>query len=281
MAQRRRWTWQSDPCTWFIAPPLLFFFIACASRPHDDRQLIDGAVQTDTSRDTLGPDFLNAVEIDQRGPNCGAFTLQYKDVPVYGTVNGPNVEAEVCRHGLSTYFLGPQEPDSRYSQSFMTSINREVHTTSSDLPSYGFLIRTPTNAQVAFLTGWVGATAAEVGVYNSADHCGWLNFEVILPIPTSVSCPTRFAPCDPGCEGYGEMWVCIPAHQTLRYIARPAATCEMNQDWAKGNWSLTLTSVSPYIVRSGYHHHETHGHLTATLINEADPEDHVKLDLSF
>ena len=48
-----------------------------------------------------------------------------------------------------------------------------------------------------------------------------------------------------------------------------------------GEWLLTLTSVSPLAVPYGYLHYQTHGHLTATLVNLDDPSDSVVLALDF
>jgi hypothetical protein len=104
---------------------------------------------------------------------------------------------------------------------------------------------------------------------------------VTLPIPPDVFCATEFGPCDPGCQGAGELMVCSPANPKLRYSARPSAVCGTSRDPAVGGWVLTLTSVSPYIAGSGYKHHENHGNLTATLINQADPSDSVVLNLDF
>jgi hypothetical protein len=39
--------------------------------------------------------------------------------------------------------------------------------------------------------------------------------------------------------------------------------------------------VSPLAVPDGYLHFQTHGHLTATLINQDDASDSVVLDLDF
>jgi hypothetical protein len=39
--------------------------------------------------------------------------------------------------------------------------------------------------------------------------------------------------------------------------------------------------VSPLAVPDGYQHFQTHGHLTATLVNQDDPSDSVILNLDF
>ena len=54
-----------------------------------------------------------------------------------------------------------------------------------------------------------------VGVYPSNTQCGSIRFEVRLPIPPGIACPTPFAPCDPGCAGSGEMAVCQPGYPRL------------------------------------------------------------------
>jgi hypothetical protein len=205
-------------------------------------------------------------------------------IPVRGTVRGPKVEGEVCDNGVGTYFLGPESGRPAYHQIFSSNtwLDAPYSPTGYDRSQvYGFLIRKPADAQSAGLSGWAGTEIAEVGTYDSATNCAYLDFEVTLPIPPDVFCTTPYAPCDPGCEGYGEMNICQPAHARLRYSARPPAGCMSYQDPPQGSWVLTLTSVSPYIPRDGFMHHETHGNLTATLVNSADPSDSVVLKLDF
>lgn len=215
---------------------------------------------------------------------CAVQTVDPLLIPVRGTVRGPTVEGEVCANGVGTFFLGPEDTNHNYDQDFFTNtwLDAPYSPTGYDSSQvYGFLITKPADALWAVLTGWTGATAAEVGAYDSATNCGYLDFEVTLPVPPDVFCTKELAPCDPGCEGVGEMWVCEPANPILHYWARPSAVCGTNQDPAVGSWVLTLTAVSPYIPGDGYKHHETHGNLTATLVNQADPSDSVVLSLDF
>lgn len=218
------------------------------------------------------------------GRRCAKQSVDSLLVPVRGTVRGPTVEGELCENGMGTFFLDPSGPDGTYVQDFYTNtwLDAPYSPTGYDNSLvYGFLIHAPADANSATLTGWVGATAAEVGTYASTANCGYLDFEVTLPIPPGVVCTYEVGPCDPGCEGYGELFICAPAPARLRYSARPAVVCGTSQTPAQGSWVLTLTSVSPYIPREGYKHHDTHGNLTATLINQADPSDYVVLDLDF
>jgi hypothetical protein len=245
-----------------------------------------GQVQPDTSSafDLPSPsDTMQAVD-GTLARRCAEQTVGSSLVPVRGTVRGPKVEGEICDNGVGTFFLGPNDIDHTYDQDFDTNTWLDAPYSPTGYDSslvYGFFIRAPADAESAVLVGSVGAVAAEVGTYDSKTNCGSLDFEVTLPIPPGVVCTTEFGPCDPGCEGSGEMWVCLPANAKLHYAARPSAACSTRQDPAQGSWVLTLTSVSPYITGNGYKHHDTHGNLTATLVNQADPSDSVVLNLDF
>jgi hypothetical protein len=209
---------------------------------------------------------------------CAPQSLQSSLFPVRVTVRGPKVEAETCKNGVGTDFFGPSDRVPPNSQDFFTTAAPVGYAGSQ---FYGFLMRAPADALSGVLRGTVGASAAEVGAFDSATNCGWLDFEVTLPVPPDVFCSTTYGPCDPGCEGHGEMFICEPANARLLYSARPSAACAIGQDPAVGSWVLTLTSVSAYIPGEGYGHYDTHGNLTATLVNQADATDSVVLNLDF
>jgi hypothetical protein len=246
----------------------------------------DAAVTQDLqpeSRDTLVAADL-ATEPDSREATDGApparctaqTVVASNDVPVHGSIRGPKVDGVVCDNGLGTVFLGPEDTAvSSYGQSFDTTYD------SNSSSAHDFLFDMPADVSWASLSGWTGATSPVVGTYDSATNCGWLKFDVTLPIPPGVVCPNMYGPCGPDCEGEGEMFVCVPAHPTLFYIALPAAQCTAYQDPPQGDWQLTLTSVSPHVVPGTLVNYLTHGHLTATLVNEADPSDSVVLNLDF
>ena len=246
----------------------------------------DAAVTQDLqpeSRDNLVAADL-ATEPDSRQATDGApparctaqAVIASSDVPVHGSIRGPKVDGVVCDNGLGTNFLGPGDTAfSSYGQSFLSTVD------SRSFPADDFLFDMPADVYSASLSGWTGATSPEVGTYDSATNCGWLKFQVSLPIPPGVICPTVYGPCGPDCEGEGEMGICVPAHPTLFYIALPAAQCSPYQDPPKGDWQLTLTSVSPHVVPGTLINYLTRGHLTATLVNDADPSDSIVLNLDF
>ena len=229
------------------------------------------------------PDSVQAAEAMPAG--CANQVLYSDDTPVHGAVHGPRVDAEVCDNGLGTVFLGPHDY-------LLTPYYQDLRTTTQSSGAvaygvngpgvYGFLVRAPADAITADLSGSAGASAAAVGSYDSATNCGALDFVVTLPIPPGVVCTALYPPCDPGCEpGGAEFVICVPAPIRMRYRARPAVTCGPIQDTPMGEWLLTLTSVSPLAVPYGYLHYQTHGHLTATLVNLDDPSDSVVLALDF
>ena len=215
---------------------------------------------------------------------CANQVLDSRLVPVRGTVRGPRVEAEVCGNGLGTSFLGPEDYlVTPYNQDFFTTsvYGGAVPPGSYGPGFYGFLLRAPADALSADLSGSTGASAPEVGTYDSATSCGSLDFDVTLPVPPGVVCTTPYGPCDPGCKGSGEMAICEPAPAMMYYRAASAAACGSNQYPPQGDWQLTIASVSPLAVPDGYQHFQTHGHLTATLVNQDDPSDSVVLNLDF
>lgn len=236
----------------------------------DLRTTADGAgTSVDATADTAGNGD-GRVEI-----RCAQTAVDSSLYPVRGTVRGPKVEADVCDNGVGTHFLDSALPAPNYEQIFYTDTGFDKSL------AYGFLIHAPANARSATLTGWAGAQVAEVGTYDSTANCGTFDFEVTLPIPAGVRCPTPYFPCDPGCQGVGEMMICTPAPARLYYVGRSSLACASAPVPAQGSWTLTLTSVSPRPAAQNYWRHETHGNLKATLVNRDDPSDSVVLNLDF
>ncbi len=215
-------------------------------------------------------------------PPCAPQTLDAVLVPVTGTVTGPRVDGSVCDDGLGSFFMkdGLYAP---YVQSFSTT---SQYSSRIDPPGpmeswvWGFLLRQPANS-TAILSGWVAASDPLPGEYDSESNCGYLNFEVSLPIPPGIVCPAEFPPCGPDCEGVGEMWVCQPAHPRLHYAARSPVHCLSYDDPAQGSWNLRLDEVSPLDPSAGRPTWRTRGHLTAALVNQGDAADSVQLELDF
>jgi hypothetical protein len=277
---------------WTIARGLVVASVLSCTNPIKTRRPPDASVVLPDSLAVLPdvpptPDLptpADSMQATDAGLRCAPQTVASSLIPVRGTVQGPTVEGEICDHGVGTFFLGPEDIAPTYDQDFFTNtwLDAPYSPTGYDGSQvYGFLMRKPAGALSAELRGWVGAAVAEVGAYDSASNCGFLDFEVTLPIPPGVYCTRELAPCDPGCEGVGEMWVCEPANPKLHYSARPSAVCGAGQDPAVGGWNLTLTAVSAYVPNDTYLHHVTHGNLTATLVNQADPSDSLLLNLAF
>jgi hypothetical protein len=245
----------------------------------------DAAVPQDLqpeARDTLvssdlatRPDSRQAGE-DAPPTGCTSKTVEANDNPVHGSIRGPRVDGVVCDNGLGTTFLGPGGAAfSPYAQSFNSTFD------SNGFLAHDFLFDMPAGVFSASLSGWTGTTSPDVGTYTSTTNCGWLTFEVSLPIPPGVICPPLGQSCGPDCEGTGELSICQPAHPKLRYSALPAAKCGSSQDPPKGDWQVTLTSISPDVRPSTFINFVTHGTLTATLVNGDDPSDSVVLNLDF
>jgi hypothetical protein len=222
------------------------------------------------------PDFRQATEAAPPA-GCTGQTVDADDIPMHGSISGPKVDGVVCDNGLLTAFLGPEgSAASSYGQSFSTT-----NDTSGSI-ACNLLLDMPADVSSAFLSGWTSTTTPAVGTYDSDTNCGSIVFEVSLPIPPGVFCPTMYGPCEPGCEpSGGEMLICEPAHPKWRYSAQSAAQCGSYQYPPRGDWQLTLTSVCPHVVPGTLINYQTHGHLTATLVNDADPSDSVVLNFDF
>ena len=260
-----------------------------ASGPSDVAMVREVRAETPDSQlvlDLPGPPDTDQTSETNPTAQCAKQVVDSMRSPVTGTARGPKVDGEVCTNGLGTYLGGPNDATNvpLYVQDFYTTTvyTGAVPHNSMAPGVYGFLMHAPADAVSAELSNWIGVSAAAVGTYDSATNCGGLDFKVVLPVPPGVVCPTFLGPCDPGCVGVGEMWVCQPANAELHYPARSSATCESYQDHPpQGDWRLTITSVSPLANPMPYANFRTHGHLTATLVNQDDPSDSVVLNLDF
>ena len=234
-----------------------------------------GGNQSPGGAGTTGLEGLAGSESEMdAGVGAPCMTTATGSVAVSGSIRGFKVDAVVRDNGIETYFLGPgASGSSEYSQLFDGIYD-------AGNAAEQFEVRTPSDAVTAKLSGWASATAAEVGTYPPAG-CAYFTFEMRLPIPPGVVCPAKFAPCGPECEPVGELALCSPARPKVRYSARPAATCSSNVPSALGDWRLQLTSVCPHPVADTLVNFETHGHLSATLVNEADASDTVSMSLDF
>lgn len=194
-----------------------------------------------------------------------------------GTIRGAGVDAMLSATGLETTFIGPGgSASSPYVQSF----DRGYDAAGKLVDEFGVAL--PSNVVTASFSGWAGATAAEVGSYRS-QGCSQFVFEMAFPIPAGVVCPSQFGPCGSQCEPVGELAICQPAHPKLRYRASREAPCSPNgaAGEGEGEWLLELTSVCSHPISDSLIRFKTHGHLSATLINEADASDGVEVNLDF
>jgi hypothetical protein len=195
--------------------------------------------------------------------SCAGRAPGVSSVPVSGSVRGPSVDARLRERGTVTSFLGPgASATSAYSQSF--------DRTGSE-PDGQFVVVAPADVVTASLVGWAGATAAEVGAYPRLG--GFFVFEMAFPIPAGIVCSSPIGDCGPQCEGVGEAGVCMPRHPKVRYSASLEAS--------SSDWRLRLDSVCPQPISGTLINFETHGHLTATLVNEADASESVEVNLDF
>jgi hypothetical protein len=217
-----------------------------------------------------------AMAVDAGIPSpCAGQTALGPSLPVTGTIRGTGVDAVLSKTGLETTLLGPGgSGSSPYAQSF----DRGSDAAGKLIDEFGFAM--PSDVVTASFSGWAGASAAEVGRYRSQGCAGFL-FELVFPIPAGIVCPSKFGPCGPQCEPVGELGICQPAHRKLRYRAWREAPCFPSGAAAEGEWLLELTSVCSHPIAGTLITFKTHGHLNATLINEADVSDSVEVNLDF
>jgi hypothetical protein len=235
-----------------------------AAAPQDLRS---GSTDSSAAADmATTPDSVQGTEAAPSG-RCTSPSVQPPEIPVRGTVHGPRLNGVLCDGRVGTAFFGPNGTAfGSYGQAFSGGYDNLV-------------LDVPADAVTAYLTAGVGTTGPEIGTYDSATTCGYFLLEVRLPIPPGIVCPSEYGPCGPDCAGVGEMVICEPTNPRLRYLARPSASC--GSDPPAGGWQMTLTSIAPY--SSGYPliGYLTHGHATATLVNENDPSDAAIVDLDF
>jgi hypothetical protein len=249
---------------------------ACGARSRDSNTR-GGATGSGSETDSgaMAADS-GAIALNPSMPSpCTGETARGPSSSVTGTIRGAGVDAVLSETGLETSFIGPDgSGSSPYAQSF----DRGYDAAGKLVDEFGFAM--PSDVVTASFSGGAGATAAEVGSYRSQGCAGFV-FEVAFPIPAGIVCPSKFGPCGSQCEPVGELALCQPAPPKLRYRARREAPCFPSGAAGEGEWQLELTSVCSHPISDTLIRFKTHGHLNATLINEADPSDRVEVKLDF
>jgi len=241
--------------------------------------LSDGGVEHDATFEgvatDVAPETQPPVDAGVPGPCTGA-TMLGSLAFVSGTIRGSRLDAVVRDRTMRAALLGPAEaPLSGYQQSFdaFASPDGRLHDP--------FVVNDPPEVISNSLRGYAGLAAAAVGTYSpSSNGCGYFVFEEQLPSPPGVACSRQLAPCDPQCMPSGEVGICVPREPIVRYRA-VAAPCVQANGPAAGDWQLTLTSVCPNALADTGIMFESHGHLTATLVNDDDATDTVVMNLDF
>jgi len=217
-----------------------------------------------------------AIALDAGMPSpCVGETARGPSLSVTGTIRGAGVDAALNATGLVTTFVGP---GGSASSPYLQSFERGHDAAGKLVDEFGFAV--PSDVVTASFSGWAGATAAEVGSYRS-QGCTGFAFEMAFPIPDGTVCPAPYAPCGPQCEPVGELAICQPARRKRRYRASREAPCIPSGVAGEGEWLLDLTSVCAQPISDTLIRFKTHGHLHATLINEADASDSVEVNLDF
>jgi hypothetical protein len=187
------------------------------------------------------------------GPTCFAPPSSPAPSPAsaaFGTISGPGVSADICSGDTFAYF----EPAQGSPTGSLTVIN-------SEFDPGGVQFTMPSDAVAGGLSSFFG-NFPNPGVSSSAKgDCGTVAFCATLPTPATVVCDAGAGSCAP--------------HDC--YVATSASNCLMPTT-PRGSWTLTLTSIGPFVPIDGgtfgEGRSEVHGTLTATL--ESDPPDTTK-----
>ncbi|HEY2510013.1 MAG TPA: hypothetical protein VGI39_04130 [Polyangiaceae bacterium] len=158
-------------------------------------------------------------------------------------------------------------------------------------------VHLPAGAVGASITGSIGLEAPAAGVYKSSDAnaCGGLTLRYETPLATQSACQVDAnASCPTGCTstyfcGNAQGPCCVPLATAFAYQAAAASVCTgggtSTPQPALGDWTLTLTSVTPYVGDAGPPYggaaYLAHGTLTAHLQGTADTTDSAEVDLTF
>jgi hypothetical protein len=144
------------------------------------------------------------------------------------------------------------------------------------------------------LTGVIEVAAAAPGVYKSSDpmRCGTLSLSygtliaagnACNALPVGGNCPTgctfSYTCADANAEP-----CCVPLANTFVYQASAPTSCTFGTQATEGSWTLTLTSVVPFVDGSsqfGEPLYLAHGTLSATLKGTADTTNTANLSLTF
>jgi hypothetical protein len=186
-------------------------------------------------------------------------------IPVQGGVTGPSVSAQICPNGE---FAVLEDGAGETTDPFVLHLDTATSPFGTNYRYIAF--QDPANSVSGNIEAVMGAAAASPGTYNSLDGaCGLLTVCAYLS-PTGSGCEDAAAPtCSLG----------------RCYQARGVKSCDRSasaSQTAQGSWTLTLTSVAPYVANGVTTlYHTVHGSLTAALVGIAPSVGTATLSVTF
>ncbi len=229
----------------------------------------------------VNPDAFDAGDAGLAGiPACtsAAVMPQPYYVPAFGTLTGPDLDADICLGGQSVTLERVPKTLAQPSQLLFFLADPVP----ADAPD-AVHITTPPDATAASVNGMIGVTEAAPGTYAA---CGGLALCVLHPIPPGVDCGSGMSPpCPPGCGAEGSIAhpTCVPIVPEDCYTTQLAGCLAGTTAQPEGSAALTLTSVALYQPDdcAGTATYVVHGLLDATLVSKNPDLGSVKLALSF
>lgn len=193
-----------------------------------------------------------------------------------GSLSSTNLDAVICTGGAFAYMERTQASSYVGSQ-LLVIIDSSLYGNSAN----NFQFKTPADATGADLSILAGVNAAIPGTYASSkgQSCGSLVFCMYLPLPAAVHCPDDAGVCDSQyCSMQGSVMnpQCGPVTPEVCYQAQGTSNCLPGSETPIGSWTLTLTSVTPYVSDAGsgsMSYYVVHGTLTATMIEVQSAAD--------
>ena len=193
-----------------------------------------------------------------------------------GTFSGADLDGYICTGGAIAYMERTQA--SSYVGSQLLVI---IDTALTGTPANRLQFDKPANATGGMLTIMAGVGSATPGTYSSSNgsSCGSLAFCTYLPLPAGVQCPDDAGACN---SRYYAMLgpimgpTCQPVTPEVCYEAKAASSCLPGSQSPLGSWTLTLTSVTPYVSdagSSGMSYYVVHGSFVATMVEDQSAAD--------
>jgi hypothetical protein len=182
------------------------------------------------------------------------------------------ISGAVCAGGAYAYLESTPAADGG-----APTVALYLDSTVSGSPAAAVRFTAPADAVAGEIHVDIGVPAATAGSYALDATCGSAVLIATLPTPDASVCATDGGDgydCPPGCEQTGPLsdLTCTPIAPQLTFAALAADDCVGDSTAPEGEWTLALTSVTPYPADAGAGYstyYAVHGTLTATLADQS------------